>query len=174
MRSWSLACCLLLTVFAGCGYTTGSLLPSNFRTIYIEPFQNKVGFVNENVRALYVPLLESKVRQSVVDRFVFDGHLRVKDGDKSDLVLKGNLIGFQRDELRLTDNQEVEEYRLRIIISMTLTDTSNGTVVWTEPSFAGEATYFTSGPQAKSESAAMSDALLDLSRRVVERTLENW
>ncbi len=43
-----------------------------------------------------------------------------------------------------------------------------------EPSFSGEATYFTVGAQAKSESAALEDALTDLARRVVERVIENW
>ena len=161
-------------IFAGCGYTTGSLLPANYRTIYVEPFQNKVKFISDTSRALYVPLLETKVRTAVVNRFQFDGHLKIKDSGRADLVLKGDLIEFDREELRLADNKDVQEYRIRIIMSLTMVDAVTGEAFWSEPSFAGEATYFTTGTQARSESAALDDALTDLSRRVVERTIENW
>lgn len=161
-------------IFAGCGYTTGSLLPANYRTIYVEPFNNKVQFISDITRALYVPLLETKVRTAVVNRFQFDGNLKIKDSERADLVLKGDLIEFNREELRMTDAQEVQEYRIRIVMSLTMMDTATGEAFWTEPSFAGEATYFTTGAQARSESAALDDALTDLSRRVVERTIENW
>jgi len=164
----------LVVSFTGCGYTTGSLLPSQYRTIYIEPFKNKVEFVNENVRGLYVPLLETKVRSAVIDRFQLDGHLRLNDSDKSDLVLKGELTGFNRDDLRTDPNGNVLEYRLRITVSLVMFDNTTGQEFWKEASFSGESTYFTSGPQAKSESDALNDTLTDLSRRIVERTIENW
>lgn len=171
MRKFSMVLALFLS---GCGYTTGSLLPSNFHTLYVEPFHNKVQFVNEEIRGLYVPLLETKVRTAIIDRFQLDGHLRLSDSNKSDLILKGDLVGFQRDDLRTNQNQNVTEYRLRIIVSLTMIDNTNGQIFWDEPSFAGESTYFTTGPQAKSESDALNDTLTDLSRRVVERTIENW
>ena len=159
---------------AGCGYTTGSLLPANYRTLYVEPFKNSVGYVSEASRGIYIPLLETKVHSSVVNRFQFDGHLKIKDSDKADLILKGELVAFEREELRLTDNKDVQEYRIRITMSLVMVDAVTGQNFWSEPSFSGEATYFTSGAQARSETAALDDALLDLSRRVVERTIENW
>lgn len=174
MRHALLACVLLLVGLSGCGYTTGSLLPGNYRIIAIEPFKNNVGFVAENSRRLYVPLLESKVRAAIIDRFNFDGHLRVKESQKADLILKGELTGFDREELRLSDNQDVQEYRIRITVSLTLIDPAVEEPVWVEPSFSGETTYFTTGPQAKSEADALEDALIDVSRRIVERTIENW
>ncbi len=165
----------VMGMLGGCGYTTGSVMPSNYRTIYVEPFKNKVEFVNENVRALYKPLLETKVRTAIINRFQLDGHLRLSDSNKSNLVLQGDLIGFERDDLRIDSNtQAVVEFRIRIIMSLTMMDTANNQVYWTEPSFVGEATYWTTGPLAKSEDAALSDALTDLSRRVVEHTIENW
>jgi hypothetical protein len=169
---------LLLSLFvislSSCGYTTGSLLPPQYRTLYVEPFANKVDFVSENVRTLYVPLMETKVRNAIIDRFQLDGHLRLNNSSKSDLVLQGQLIGFERDDLRVDVNQNVQEYRLRIIVSLVMLDNTTGQVFWKEPSLIGESTYFTTGPQAKSETQALNDTLTDLSRRVVERTIENW
>ena len=68
MSRFLLSILLVLTI-AGCGYTTGSLLPGNYRKIAIQPFKNKISYVNENVRALYVPALETNVRTAIIDRF---------------------------------------------------------------------------------------------------------
>lgn len=172
MRAWVVAIALFIS---GCGYTTGSLLPSEYRTVGVEPFKNSVNFVNEGARATYIPLLETKVRQAVMDRFQYDGHLRLTNNTESaDLVLRGELTSFDREELRLTDNRDVQEYRIRITVSMVMFDNIKNQPMWEEGSFSGEATYFTTGPQAKSESEAVTDALTDLSRRVIERTLEDW
>ncbi len=167
-------CILLALTITGCGYTTGSLLPSQYRKIAIQPFQNKVNNVDENSNVLYVPLLETNVRTAIIDKFLFDGNLHIAEPEKADLVLNGDLIGVEQDELRQDVNQNVQEYRIRIIVSLTLTDVATGKVLWKEPSFAGETTYFLTGAQAQSQSAAIDTALSDLATRVVERTVENW
>jgi len=169
-----LLCILLVSSIAGCGYTTGSLLPDKYRTIAIQPFENRVNNIDENSNVLYVPLLESNVRTAIIDRFLFDGNLHIADPDKADLVMNGALIGLAQDNLRQDVNQNIQEYRIRIIVSLTLTDKATGKVLWKEPSFSGEVTYFLSGPQALSQSAAIDQALTDLATRVVERTVENW
>jgi hypothetical protein len=165
---------LLVLSLAGCGYTTGSLLPSKYRNIAIQPFQNKVNNIDENSSVLYVPLLETNVRTAIIDRFLADGNLHVADQDKADLVLNGALIGVAQDDLRQDVNQNVQQYRIRIIVSLTLTDAATGKVLWKEPSFTGETTYFLTGSQASTQSAAIDAALTDLATRVVERTIENW
>ncbi len=164
----------MLVFFSGCGYTTGSLLSSSYKTLHVTPFQNKVAFIDENSQKLYVPLLETKVRNAIIDRFQLDGHLRLSDSDKSDLVLKGELIAYERDDLRTDTSQNVLEFRLRIVVALTMMDNTTGQIFWQEPSLVGESTFFTSGPQAKSEAQALNDTLTDLARRVVERTIENW
>ena len=167
-------CILLVSSIAGCGYTTGSLLPAKYRKIAIQPFVNKVNNLDENGNELYVPQLETNVRTAVIDRFLFDGNLRIADPDKADLVMSGDLIGIAQDDLRQDVNQNIQEYRIRVIVSLTLTDAATHKVLWTEPSFTGETTYFLSGPQAITQSAAIDAALTDLATRIVERTVENW
>jgi hypothetical protein len=168
-------CLLLVLTVAGCGYTTGSLLPSKYRKIAIQPFENKVNNVEEGGgNVIYVPLLESNVRTAIIDRFLYDGNLHIADLDKADLVLSGALIGVAQDELRQDVNLNVQEYQIRIIVSLTMTDRETGKVLWKEPSFTGETTYFLTGTQATTQSAAIDAALTDLATRVVERTVENW
>lgn len=165
---------LLSYMCFGCGYTTRTTLPGDFKTIYIEDFANDIIFTTEKVRNVYFPLLEINARNQIVDRFRFDGYLRVVDRDDADLILKGALTGYQRDALRYTDNDDVEEYRVRVIVSLELFNVRNQEVEWTEPSFAGEATYFVTGSQVSTEESAVNNAIVDLSKRVVERTVEDW
>lgn len=164
----------LMLILSGCGYTTGSVLPSNYRTIHVEPFVNKINFLNENSRTLYIPQLETNVRSAIISQFQQDGHLRINNSQSSDLVLKGKLVGYERDDLRTDNDQNVQEYRLRVIVALTMIDNTRGEEFFSESSFVGESTYFTSGSQAKSETQALNDTLKDLARRVVERTIENW
>jgi len=165
---------LLVLSIAGCGYTTGSLLPTKYRKIAVAPFSNKVGFTDDNIQGVYIPVLETNVRTAIIDKFLFDGNLSIADPDKADLVLSGALINIAQDSLRQDVNQNVQEYRIRITVSLTLTDTVTNKVLWTEPSYTGETTYFLTGTQATTQSAAVDAALNDLATRVVERTVENW
>lgn len=157
-----------------CGYTTASTLPPEMRTIHIEQFKNRVAFTSENKRELYVPLLEVKVRNAIVDRFQFDGNMRIADADAASMTLKGELIAYDRVVLRYTDSNDPEEYRIQIVMDLKMMDNKINEPFWEEGGFTGEATYFVSGVNAKSESTAIEEATVDLARRVVERTIENW
>lgn len=161
--------CLVCT--CGCGYTTGSLLPAKFQTIYVAPFENKTDYMNAQARKLYIPGLETRVRSTLIDRFIFDGNLRVGQEETADLVLNGKLLSYDREDLVLTRSQDVQEYRIRITVELKMTDPIDQRVLWQEPSFSGEATYLTS---SGSESAALDAALKDLAMRIVARTVEDW
>lgn len=166
--------CGVLAVAASCGYSTRSLINNKYRTIHVEPFRNKVVYTTESNKDNYFPLLEVKITNAVIDRFLFDGNLRATHKDTADLILQGELIGYDRSALRYTDDNEVQESRVHIVVSLRLWDPVEEKYVWEEPNFAGESTYFLSGTLATTESAAIEQAVEDLARRVVERTIEDW
>lgn len=172
-----LKCLVLLVVgcvFVGCGYSARSSLPSNLRTINIPPFKNSINYNEDSSRQIYIPLLEVEVRNNIIDRYQHDGNLRIADGDNADLVLKGELVNFDRSELREEDDRDVEEYRVHISVNLQLWDTDKNEMKWEEKGFTGEATYFVTGPKATSEQSAINEAMVDLARRIVERTIEDW
>ncbi len=171
-KVWAIS--FLIVSLVGCGYSTRSLLPSRIRTIYVEPFKNKIDYTTERKRDLYIPLLEVKITNAVIDRFLFDGHLKVADRDQADVILKGELVNYDRDALRYTDNNDVEEYRINITVNLVLWDVAKDKPLWQEKNFVGDTTYFTRGPHAESETIAVTEAVEDLAKRVVERTIENW
>ena len=174
-------CYLLLVTLAGCGYTTRSMISDKFKTIYIVPFVNKIDITKETDAGykyrIYRPMLETDITKAVTNKYLFDGNLRPAKSGSADLILKGELVEFRRDPLRYTDNDDVEEYRINIVINISLWDTKENKLVWEENGFTGDFTYFTSFTTSgtpKSEDVAVNDAINDLARRIVERTVEQW
>jgi len=167
---------LSFMMISGCGYTTRSTLPKNIKTIHIASFKNKIDYTSDagGGRNIYLPLLEVDVRNAVIDRFLFDGNLKVVEEGRADFILRGNLKRYERTVLRYTDDDDVQEYRVHVTVSLELWTPQTDEPDWTESDFVGEATYFVSGPQAISEETAIKNAITDLARRIVERTIENW
>jgi hypothetical protein len=159
-------------------YTTRSLVSSKYKTIYITPFVNKIDITNDLDTAgkykIYRPLLETTITRSVVDRFLMDGNLKPVRLESADVALKGELVEFRRDPLRYTENDDVEEYRLNLIVNISLWDSAEDKLLWQENGFTGDVTYFTTGSLAKSEEMAINEAVVDLARRIVERAVEEW
>lgn len=175
-KMFAAAVVVLIISFAGCGYTTRSALPPQFKTVYVEPFKNSMDYTSATGdRSIYYPLLEVKVREAVIDRFLFDGNLRIASDPKdADLILKGELVDYLRNPLRYTDNDDVQEYRVQIVTKLELLETRGNAPMWQYNRFIGQATYFLTGAQATSEESAVDEATVDLARRIVERTIENW
>jgi len=170
---------LLPTVFlSGCGYTTRSGIGNKYRTIYVSPFVNKIDIANEvnasNKYRIYRPMIESDITKYVNNKYLFDGNLRPVREDLAELILKGEVVEFRKDPLRYDNSDNVSEYRINLVVNISLWDKKEDQPMWEEKNFTGDTTYFTSGPQAKTDDAAVTDALKDLSRRIVERSVEQW
>ena len=169
------AACLLL---ASCGYSATRLLPAEYQTLYIEPFQNRIPITEESSErvGLYTnyPELEARVTRGVINRFLFDGNLRVTNqSEKADIILSGTLLDFYRQPIRRQDDATIEEYRLNLSSTVTLRD-RKGKFLFENRSLVGDATYFLTGSSAKSETAAVDDLITDFGRRVVELVIEYW
>jgi hypothetical protein len=168
----------LIFTFHGCGYTTRAYT-GIYKTIYVAPFKNSINVADEKAAyskyMSYYPLLESTITQAVVNRFIFDGSLKVVKEQDADVVLKGELIAYNRDAVRYADNNEdVQEYRITLTINMALYNGDTGELIWQKGGFSGDTSYYISGTRAKSEKDALDSAISDLARRVVEEFVEAW
>ena len=172
---WSLAWGLWSS---GCGYTTRPGLAEHLRTIYIKPFENNIDLtqVTSNLRdfPFYRPGTEVDLTRAVIARFQMTGLLRPATAARADAQLEGELIEFRREALRYDASQNVEEWRLSVVVNVRFIDRTINTVIWEESGLTGDTTYFAQGAQAESETAALDRAITDLARRVVERSVENW
>ncbi len=175
---WVMVCVLLPVLAGGCGFTTRSMISDEYRTIYVSPFANKIDITREADAAskyrIYRPMLETDVTRIVSNKYLFDGNLKPVPQEEADVILKGELVDFRKDPLRYDDNNEVSEYRVNLVVNISLYNRKTDKLVWSENGFTGYVSYFTSGAQAKPEITAINGALDDLARRVVERTVEQW
>lgn len=164
--------------FAGCGYTTSSLLPDNLEAVYVQNFTNKISpaaeISNRRTSYSYRPGIENDVTRAVIDAFMFDRNLKVEKEDAASLTLKGTLVDFRQYPLSYSDNDDVEEFRMEVYVDVELYDNSAGKLMWKEERFMGQTSYAVGGPNRKTEAEAQRAAVKDLARRIVERTVNEW
>jgi flavin-binding protein dodecin len=144
----------------------------------VENFKNAIPIteeVSDRYRyKTYRPRLELDITTAIIDQYIFDGHLKITQKKNADVILEGELVDFRREPTRYDYDNNVEQYRIAIFVSMKLTDVKKNMVLWEEKGFAGSDYYYLTGSQAESEDSAVTDAINDLARRVVERTIEVW
>ncbi len=169
---------LFFLVLSGCGYTSGSLLPDHMSSIFVQDFENKIDHTRDvsdrRSKHSYRPNLERDIRRSVIDRFMFDGNLQLVGEENADLILKGAVTSFEQVPLSYDDHDNIESLRIRILVDLELYDNNADEVLWRERSFMGQEDYNLVGKDPMSEETAVREAIRDLSKRIVERTVEAW
>lgn len=165
-------------VFHGCGYTHETLLPAHVKSVHVARVVNEIDIASEvtseSVFKVYRPGLEVELRNALIERFVFDGHLKIRDMEEADAVLQVRLKDFRRDPLRYNDDESVQEFRVTVVAICDFVDLANEKTLWQTSGISGDSSYFLSGPHARSEDEAVGDALEDLARHAVEDILEAW
>ncbi len=178
MRRRRIALIVLCGLLSGCGYTTRPGLASHLKTIYVKPFTNRIDFTElttGNDRfPLYRHRMEADITNEVINRYQFTGLLRPASLERADCRLEGELVEFRRDPLRFDASQQVEEWRLNLVVNLRFFDQTKNMLLWEESRLTGDTTYFASGPNTETESSALSRALTDLAKRIVERSVESW
>jgi len=160
-----------ISALSGCGYTTKTVLPRNIKTIYVETVKNKIP-----IREMYSYQqgLEMDITNAVIARLQTDGNLRVVTQDKADSILKMDLTAFEQEGLRFDQLEEVEEYRLFIVLKMQLVDAKTQEIIWEEPNFSGASEYYVTKVKELGEQAAAMQAIDKLAKNVVDRIVEDW
>jgi len=167
----SFAVLLGALTLAGCGYTTKTVLPRGIQTIYVDTVKNKIPITEMES---YQQGLEMDITNAVISRLQVDGNLRVVAKDEADSVLEMDLIAYEQEGLRFDRLEEVEEYRMFIVLEMTLTDARTDEIIWEEPSFSGDSEYYVTQIKQIGEQAAVQNAVANLAKNVVDRIVEDW
>ncbi|MCK4519178.1 MAG: LptE family protein [Candidatus Omnitrophica bacterium] len=161
----------LLMFISGCGYTTGSLIPSHIKTIYVETFINKTS----------EPNIELDITNAVRDRYAWDGSLSiVNDKESADSMLQGEIVNFEKQPVAYGDDNEIAEYRLILTVNLIYTDLSKDKVMWEEKKFKADSEYYTTMKEQKFSStnldnqALIENAAKELALEVIARTVEGW
>jgi len=169
---------LVLCGASGCGYTQKSLLSENIKAIHVAPVKNEIDLSSEisdkKPFRVYRPGVEVDITNAIINQFIFDGHLKVAALEKANAVVEARLVDYRRDPLQYSNGNDIQEYRLSIVLDVTVTQTVDHKLLWHDSNLVGDTAFFLSGSRAVSEDEATAKAVEDLARRVVEKTIELW
>lgn len=164
---------LVFTFISGCGYTTRGSLDPAYKTIYVKPVVDKIEVTGETQEYSQFrsvpPLLDNSFTSALISRFNMDGNLKPIDKKTSDLVLETSITDYVRGGLRYDEDDDVEEYRLKLYFEYKLFD-SEGELIRNGDLVADTEYNF----NTESESSAISELLDDAARRLVEHIIEAW
>ncbi len=153
--------CLLYS----CGYTVRSGILQDIRSINVALFENET----------YEHALEVDLARELSREFIVDGGLSVSDLQTADVRIAGTIREYVLEPHVYGDGEaDVEQYLLRIKAEVILESIPGGEIIWKEDVIDGETTYHVEGVLARTEEEARNDAIRDLSRRIVRRTVGAW
>jgi outer membrane lipopolysaccharide assembly protein LptE/RlpB len=165
----------LSLVLGGCGYTTRGFSYKENK-IFVMPVVNKIRVAFEGRKysgyRTFPVLLEKKLTNELVSKFNIDGHLKVVNQKDNSLSLSCVIKDYQKEPLRYTDSDNVEEHRLRLFVRMILKDSTDNILI--DKDVVGETTFFLSGPNRESEESAQVELINDTARRILEAVIERW
>ena len=168
---------VLALSLTGCGYTTKTMLPSNVKSVHVAPVKSGIDLTSEvsdkTPFRVYRPGVEVELTNAIINRYIFDGTLKVVSPDKADAVLEATLVDYRRDALRYSDGDDVQEYRLSVVVDARMYQKSDNKTLWSKR-ITGDTTFFIAGPRSVSEDQAALTVVEDTARRVIEATLEYW
>ena len=169
---------MMILQATGCGYTTKTILPNHIKTIHIAPIKNSIDLTGEisdkNRFRVYRPGLEVDLTNAIMNRFIFDGNLKVVNREKADAIVEAKLVDYRRDPLRYSEGDDIQEYRLSITLDVVVHLAIGHKVLWHITGLTGDTSFFLSGARALSEDEAVAKAVEDVARRVVDKTIELW
>ncbi|MDD5218082.1 MAG: LptE family protein [Candidatus Omnitrophica bacterium] len=164
---------LLILPFAGlgCGYTNQTVLPVDMQTIYVDTVKNAIPI---NRMYSFEPGLEMMITNAIIRRFERDGNMRIVKKEEADAILESKLIGYEQEGVRFSKLEQVQEYRLFIVLDVSLINRKTGDVIWREPNFSGDTEFFVGDFRSQDRNKATPDAVERLARNVVDRVVEDW
>jgi hypothetical protein len=152
-----------LAAICGCGYSTGSLVPKDRKTIAVPVFANPTRRHD----------LEFEVTRAVVEEI----HSRtslvvVAPSDSPDLVLKGALVDVDEEVLSHADDQRIRESAYFLTAEIEVVDGRSGEAVVKKSRVTERESYVPSiGENART---AREEAGRALAERIVHRLESAW
>ncbi|MEN3045061.1 MAG: LPS assembly lipoprotein LptE [Candidatus Hydrothermales bacterium] len=137
-----------------CTYSLKPPLPYNIKNIGVESFSNS----SERLG------IETFVTQSFIEAILEDRRIPIKDPDKSDLIIKGEITRYTKSTFGIIGYGEVFSYKVIIKAKIKFIG-REGKEVFESVEFQGESIYDT---REKTEEEAIKEAARDLSRKVIQ------
>ena len=155
----------LVCLLYSCGYTVRSGIRQDVSRVHVSLFGNET----------YEHSIEVDLARLTSREFIMDGTLSVSEPQNAEGRIAGTVTEYMLEPYAYgAEEADVEQYRLRIRAEVRLEALPGGEVLWREGVLEGETLYHAGGALAKTEDDARNEALTDLARRIVRRTVGAW
>jgi len=164
---WALFTLLVLSLVSGCGYHVAGksgTMPGDIKSVTIPVFAN----------ATVKPDIEGIITSAFVSEFVTT--LPVKKDAEAEML--GKILSYSLRGVSFTSNDVTQEYRLSVLVSITLRDRKDGHIIWQDKGvsdyedFKVDTTDVTRTEETEIE--AFKKLSVDMARKVKERMLEGF
>ena len=130
------------------------------------PFEN-------NTLEIY---LAEELRDSIINSFQRDGRLRISY-ENPDSIISGLLSSYEHRVFGYDIDQNIEEYQVRISLSITFTDLIRNEVIWENLSLSLSERYTPLANESvkfSSEHEAVNEIFKKLFDTIIRNSLESW
>ena len=160
---------LAATVFAlgGCGYSFQGTLPQHIRTIAVPIFVNRTS----------EPNVDSILTRAIVQALATNGRLRVVRRADADAILEGEVVGYSVGGIAFDQTLNVQQYRLYVVLNLTMRDLRKNTVLFQQNGVAEQADFRVAGPVSATiaqEEFALSQAAAEIARSIVSLAVDRF
>jgi len=158
----------LVAVLSGCGYGfSSSVLPGHIKTVAVPLMENRSNRGG----------LDAALADSLVEAFIRNHTLTVVPEKNADSVLEGTILEYRREPFTVAANEQVQEYKVEIVVAAQFVDLRKNKVLWEEERMSQWATYNfveVGGRPAETENEGIGRALAKLTADLLNRTVEGW
>ena len=159
---------LLAVLSGGCGYGfSSSVLPSHIKTVAVPLMENRSARGG----------LDAAMAEALTEAFITNNVLTVVAEKNADSVVEGVILEYRREPFSVDANENVQEYRVEIIVAAQYVDLRKNKVIWEEARLSQWATYNfveVGGQPAETENDGILRALAKLTADILNRTVEGW
>lgn len=132
------------------------------------------------IKTIAIPLFENqtlqggiaeKLTDGLAAAFVSDNTLRVVPEGRSDSILRGSVVSYDREAYTYNEAEQVSEYIVTIVISAQFVDAKNDKVIWEDTHMSNWGTYESAG---EIEDQGQDRAIAKLVEDILNRTVKGW
>lgn len=154
----------LVVLVAGCAKTNSRSIPTNVNDVYLEPINNKTGEIR----------LSNILTDQAIQQLLADGRIDLVDKKKADVFVQGTVTNYKRIPLSYNEQDIVQQYKVRVEMSLTLKDAKTGEELNNFSDIFRETTYSDINPPIETELDAQERVLRKLARDIVTTVVEGW
>ena len=153
---------LAISIVAGCGYSSRSILKQNINTVYIPILDNQT----------FRRGMEFELTKAIKNEIMFKTQLRIVNKDRADSLIEGEIVSFTEQTMIVDANDRIVEGRIFITVNFSWKDLRTDRLLVDAKDVVGT-TEFTVD-RGETIETAKNEAYTDIAEKMVDKMNDRW